>query len=171
MIAFKLGEEFHAENMMNFSALLNAQSYVEGGGDDPVISADIMRKWNKLIDFAKQKGYAGKPELDHNPALRQKVFDEYNKLNPDDAIPISIVKSIQAEIKKYRQKVLDDVKAGKGVFPTGVTPDNFMKNISQEDNIFGQKTSQWAFPVGYYQGKEMGFAPKVDTQIQNLMKK
>lgn len=125
-------------------------------GEAPVeVTADHMQRWNKLIDFAKAKGYAGKEELNHNPVLRQKVFDEFNKTNPNDAIPISMVKPIQIEMQKYRQSVLDNYKIGKAAFPEGVTPENFMKDLSKEDNIFGSRTSSWKFPQGYFKGKQV----------------
>lgn len=134
--------------------------------DEEPVTPETMEKWNKLIKYAKDKGYSGLPELDHNPTLRQKIFDEYNKVNPNDQIPMSMVKPVQSEMQKYRQKVLDDFKVGKAVFPKGVTPDNFMKNLSQEDNIFGIKTSSWQFPSAYINDKRIGFAPKVDMQTE-----
>lgn len=139
-----------------------------GGGDETTptaITSDHMRRWNKLIDFAKQKGYSGLADLDHNPVLRQKVFDEYNKSNPNDYIPQEMVKPIQNEIQTYKQKALSDIKANPSTYPGN--PDNFMQGISQVDGIFGQKTSQWKFPQTYVDSaktKSIGFAPKVDRQ-------
>lgn len=127
-----------------------------------------MAKWNKLISFARSKGYAGKQELDHNPKLRQKVFDEYNKANPNDSVSQDLVQPIQNEIQKYRQSALQAIQSQKGNFDKGVTSTNFMNGISQTDGIFGQKTSQWAFPEAYILNKQtgekksIGFAPKVD---------
>ncbi len=137
----------------------------------PEVTQDHMQRWNKLIDFAKQKGYSGKEELNHNPVLRQKIFDEFNKANPSDAIPMSMVKPIQTEMKKYRQSVLDDYKIGKAAFPDGVTPENFMNNLSQEDNIFGSRTSSWKFPPGFFKGTQVqGLGKDAKKAVQSLMK-
>lgn len=146
------------------------------GGDDETtptkITSETMAKWNKLIDFAKQKGYAGLPDLDHNPILRQKVFDEYNKSNPNDAIPQEMVKPIQNEIQTYKQKALSDIKANPSSFPG--KPEDFMSGISQVDGIFGQKTSQWKFPQTYVDAaktKSIGFAPQVDrSKLLQILK-
>lgn len=126
------------------------------------VTADDMEKWNKLIAYAKLKGYAGQEALNHDPALRQRVFDEYNKANPNDAVPINRVQDYQDELLKYKQKTLNDKKAGIKM----ELPANFMNGLSKSDNIFGSLTSQYSFPVGYWQGKKAGFAPKVDDQIQ-----
>lgn len=129
------------------------------------ITADHMNRWNKLISWSKEKGYAGRPELDHDENLRNKVFMEFNKANPDYAIPIELVKPIQNEIQAYKSKALDLIKQGKGLFK-GEAKD-FMKGISQVDGIFGQLTSQWAFPEAYIVNKatgekqNKGFAPLV----------
>ena len=132
------------------------------------IDSDTMRRYNKLIDFAKSKGYAGKPELDHNENLRQQVFNEYNKANPKDTVDYSKVKPIQNEIANYRSNALKAIQAGHGALQEGTTPNSFMPGLSQVDGIFGQKTSQWKFPEAYILNKQtgekksIGFAPKVD---------
>lgn len=130
------------------------------------ITSEMMGKWNRLIDFAKKKGYAGKKELDHDVSLRKKVFSEFNKENPNDAIDEGMVKHYQNEIQKYKQKALGNIKAHPESFKGG--EGSFMPTISQVDNIFGQKTSQWKFPEAYLidkqtgEKKKLGFAPKVD---------
>jgi hypothetical protein len=146
-----------------------------GGGDETPstpVTSDTMTKWNKLIDFAKAKGYAGLPDLDHNPVLRQKVFDEYNKANPNDTIPQEMVKPIQNEIQNYKQKALSDIKANPGTYAGD--PNSFMQGISQVDGIFGQKTSQWKFPQTYVDAaktKSIGFAPQVDrSKLLQILK-
>lgn len=118
------------------------------------VTSGHLRKWNKLINFAKQKGYAGNPQLDHDPVLRQRVFDEFNKENPKDAITQDLVKPIQNVIQEYKSKALSDIKAN----PTSYAgdPNNFMSGISQIDGIWGQKTSQWAFPENFIKNKETG---------------
>src|SRR5450631_3164460 len=126
--------------------MYNSQTVAQGGDDNTTptpITSDQMSKWNKFIDFAKSKGYAGNAALDHDPTLRQKVFDQYNKANPNDAVSQDMVKPVQNEIQNYKQKALDNIKANPGSY-TGKT-DNFMPTISQVDGIFGQKTSQWSF--------------------------
>ena len=138
-----------------------------GGGDDkPVpITSDTMRRWNNLIDFAKQKGYAGMADLDHNPDLRSKVFAEYNKANPDNSISEDLVKPIQNEIQNYKSQALENIKKNPDSFPG--KPEDFMKGISQVDGIFGQKTSSWKFPEAYMvdkdtnEKKKLGFANQV----------
>lgn len=132
------------------------------------ITPAMQVRWNKLIDFAKAKGYSGMPELDHNPALRQKVFDEYNKANPDDTVPISMVADVQREIQNIRNKSLAAMQSGKYAAAPGVNPNNFMSSISKIDNIFGSKTSSWKFPSAYVEDKKtgdkknVGFTNKVD---------
>lgn len=132
------------------------------------ITADHMRRWNRLIDHAKAKGYAGRPELDHDENLRKKVWDDYNKANPNDALPYShgFVKSVQREMQKYKASASANLQGGKGVFDTGANASNFMSHISQEDGKWGQKSSQEKFPEAYIvekgQKTKLGFAPKVN---------
>lgn len=134
------------------------------GEKEQPMSPDAMRRWNKLIDFAKRKGYAGRQELDHDENLRKQIFQEYNKENPNDAVPIEIVKQVQNEIQTYKSNALKNIAANPDSYKG--KPNNFMPTISQVDGIFGQKTSQWAFPEAYMQArsgqKELrGFAPLV----------
>ncbi len=132
------------------------------------VTSDHMRRFNKLVDFAKSKGYAGKVELDHDPLLRKRVFAEYNASNPKDTISEDMVQPIQSEIQNYKQKALSAIQSNKGLMDKGTTSANFMKNISKVDNIFGQYTSQFKFPEAYIldkntgEKKSIGFAPKVD---------
>lgn len=136
----------------------------------PEITSDHMRRWNKLIDFSKSKGYAGRPELDHNESLRQQVFNEYNKANPNDAIPYSpeFVGAIQNEMQTYKQKALSDIQKSKGSMESGTNANNFMSKISKSDNKIGQFTSQEKFPEAYIinkntgEKKTLGFAPRVN---------
>lgn len=161
------------QGLMNNALASLHRAITSGDGDAPEstpITADHMRRWNKLIQFAKDKGYAGKEELDHNPELRKKVFDEYNNANPDDTLSIDMVKPIQNEIQTYKKKAIENIKNGKGEYKGNI--DGFMKGISQVDGLFGQKTSQWSFPTAYIEEKgkktAVGYAPKVD--IDSLRK-
>lgn len=92
--------------------LLAAKNGSDTGDDEPTpqVTSNHLNRWNKLIQFAKDKGYAGNPMLDHDTNLRKKIFDEYNKANPNDAIPETMVKPIQNEIQAYKQKALNDIK-------------------------------------------------------------
>lgn len=140
---------------------------VAGGGEEPTVTvtSEHMRRWNKLIDFAKEKGYSGLANLDHDPKLRQKVFDEYNKANPNETIPQDMVKPIQNEIQTYKQKALNDIKVNPSSFQG--KPEDFMKGISQVDGIFGQKTSQWKFPQTYVdsaKSKSIGYANQIGRE-------
>lgn len=154
-----------------YNSITNAVRGAEGPGDDEVkitITPDHMRKWNKLIAFAKEKGYAGNQELDHNPLLRKTIFDEYNKANPKDAIPINTVRSYQDELLKYKAEALANMKANPG---TG-DPATFMRWLSKSDNIFGKFTSKQFFPEAYYNGKTQGFAPQGGYEkVKTLMKR
>lgn len=155
-----------------YNSITNAVSLKERNtGNDPQpleITSDHLRKWNKLIDFAKEKGYAGNRELDHDPMLRKKIFDEFNKANPKDAIPISMVEPLQKEIQSYKTQALENIRK----YPDSYKgdPNAFMEGISQVDGIFGQKTSQWKFPDHYILDKDknqlarVGFAPKADLK-------
>ena len=134
----------------------------------PSMDAATMEKWNKLIEFAKKKGYSGLSDLDHNDSLRQKVFKEYNASNPENKVDYSIVKNVQNEIENYKQKALQAIDNGKGAFDKGTNKSNFMSGISKVDGIFGSKTSSWQFPKSYMidrasgEKKELGFANKSD---------
>lgn len=159
-----------------YNSITNAENLKEksGGGDEPEITADHMRKWNKLIDFAKEKGYSGNRDLDHDPILRKKVFDEYNKANPNDSIPMTMVLPIQNEIQKYKAKTLEEIKGNmaKGInqLAPGSTVENFMKDISQVDGIFGQYTSKWKFPLGYFNGGKVGLGKFGKDAVKGLIK-
>lgn len=126
------------------------------------VTSDHLSKWNKLIKFARERGYAGKVELDHDSKLRAKVFAEYNKAHPNDAISEAMVKPIQNEIQSYKQQALETIKAHPESYPGN--PANFMKGISQVDGIFGQLTSAFEFPSHYLVDKQtkerqrLGFA-------------
>lgn len=133
------------------------------------VTAEDMRRFNALILWSRKKGYAGKEELDHDPKLRQKVFDEFNKENPKDAFPIDRVQDIQREILAYKQKSLanikDFIKKGFNPLAPGATPENYMSEVSKEDNIFGKYTSNFMFPDEHVkdrltgESKRLGFAP------------
>lgn len=133
---------------------------------DP-ISSETMSRWNRLIQFAKQKGYSGMEALNHDEKLRKRVFDEYNAANPDSPVDYSIVKDVQNEIQKYKQKALQAIQSGKGSY-SGSNLNNFMSGTSKVDGVFGSKTSSWEFPSAYIKDastgelKKVGFAPKVD---------
>lgn len=134
------------------------------------ITSDHMRRWNKLIDHAKAKGYAGRPELDHDENLRKKIFDDFNRTYPEDAIPYSrsFIKSVQREMQKYKAGALTNIQRSKGEYDNGANANNFMSHISQEDGKWGQKSSQEKFPDAYIINKatgekqRQGFAPKVN---------
>ena len=136
--------------------------------ETPSLTSEQMDRWNRLISYSKQKGYSGMAELDHNPALRQKVFAEYNKANPDSTVSLDMVKQVQDEIQNYKSKVLQAMSTGGAKGSEGVNPSNFMKGISQVDGIFGSKTSSWQFPQAYMvdratgEKKNLGFANKTD---------
>lgn len=132
------------------------------------ISSQDMAKWNQFIDYNKAKGYSGMKELDHDPALRAKIFNEYNKANPDKAVSQDMVSKVQEEIQNYKNKSLDAIQKGKQMLSEGVTPTNYMKGISKVDNVYGSKTSSWKFPEAYMVNKQtaekknLGFANQVD---------
>ncbi|MEO9210787.1 MAG: hypothetical protein ABI208_06800 [Ginsengibacter sp.] len=126
------------------------------------MSSDTMNRWNQFIAYAKQKGYSGMPQLDHDENLRQKVFKEYNAAHPNSQVDYSMVKDVQNEIQNYKQKALQAIKGGSASLSDGANQNNFMSGISPVDGIFGSKTSSWQFPSAYMNKKRLGFAPKVD---------
>ena len=114
------------------------------------VQPQTMREWNSFLDFAKQKGVAGSPELDvRNKNLGQQTLNEYLQQNPNSTLTYDSIPKIQQELQTYRQQVLGDVKANKRGFAPGTTESNFMSGLSAVDGWLGSKTSTYKFPEAY----------------------
>lgn len=129
-----------------------------GGGEDENYKApknykpstvDQRKRWNSFLDYLSEKGIAGKADLDaRDRSLGKKYLDEYNKANPDNAVPAEFIPVAQYESYLIRKK---------HEFP-GMTPDQagyafnnlapkFQNmNISAVDSWLGSATSQQYYP-------------------------
>lgn len=137
---------------------LNSTPPSEGSGGntfgDPITPTPVTNKvrqgWNEYIDYLREKKLAGSPKLDKND-FGMKMIDEYKKDHPDSPISRDMVKPIQQEFARYRDYALKQVDEGNMLLDThnGVTRDNFLKALSVVDNIPGQRTTSYKFPLGY----------------------
>jgi len=128
------------------------------------VQPQTMKEWNSFLDFAKQKGVAGSPELDvRNKNLGQQTLNEYLQQNPNSTLTYDSIPKIQQELQTYRQQVLNDVKSNKRSFGEGVTESNFMSGLSKVDGWLGSKTSTYKFPEAY-----MNTTTQQGTQTKDL---
>jgi hypothetical protein len=106
------------------------------------LSPAEMQQWNQFLDYVKQKGYEGSPELNKkNKNLGSTLFNEFKASNPGISIDYSIVPSVQNEMQVLGQSARD--------FATRhnmAGADKLMTGVSPVDNWFGSKTSQYRFP-------------------------
>jgi hypothetical protein len=119
------------------------QLMAAGGGDDDKkprrLTPQEMQQFNSFLDFVKSKGLQGSPTLDHDPNLRQSLFDEYNKGNNTSITP-DFIRSVQNEHQQFANQSKDFLKR-KG----DPNSDKLYPNESPLDGIFGQQTSQQYF--------------------------
>lgn len=116
---------------------------------------------------------AGDPSMDHNN-MGMKVIQAYKKINPDFWVNDSNdVKKVQAQIRNYRNSLIQNFKQGKAVFDQQIKGDNTFKNFMSDiektgiDGILGQVTSTFLFPGSYFthiDGKHIG--PRYDTGLE-----
>lgn len=116
------------------------------------VGVDTMQQWNNYIMWLKANKLSGDKRM-NNVAFSKQTLDTYNKQNPNSTLSYDLVKPIQAQIKAYRQSVIDLHKAGKMKFQEPPAPDysNFMPwaTGTTEDGINGEYTSQFMFPKSY----------------------
>lgn len=112
--------------------------------------------WNTLLDFATQKGMAGKPELDdRNQNLSRSIIDEFNTKYPDRAISPDDVQHYQYELRSINDGTFPQLVTSKPeyaeIWSQRMYNDEYNKefinrNRSQVDNWFGSVTSTQYYP-------------------------
>lgn len=115
---------------------------------DPPINNNIRKAWNDYTLWLQQKGLRGNPILDKNFYGKQ-VLSQYMKENPTTPLRHEHIKPIQQDFLKYKDWVVQQVKAGKDTFEQGVNENNFMDNLSKEDGYAGSLTTKHRFPEAY----------------------
>lgn len=123
------------------------QLYADGGIVDP----NVRNIWNQYVDYLDSLKIKGSPKL-NDPKLAKKYFDEFtlkNKLNLDYN---TFIPQVQSSMIDYRNKAIDQIKTGKAGWdkydPKAQDPfAGFMKDLSRNDGIAGQQTTNWKFPT------------------------
>lgn len=137
------------------AAMPGGMAPVDEPRQDPTgLDAKDRAFWNGFVRYVQQKGYRGSPELDRRDlSLSKKLFAEYNSLNKGAYDYDRFVPMVQQHIADYRQKAIENIKAGKsGIVgytgdPTKFDFDNkFMMGLSAVDGWAGSKTTAWRFP-------------------------
>jgi len=109
-------------------------------GETPGLTPREMEEWNRLIDFASQKGLSGSRTLDNRSKnIGRGLFDEYRQMYPDTVINYDIVPRAQREFlefQKNNQKFKDE---------RGIKRKDQFDNLSAEDGWFGSFTSKQKF--------------------------
>ncbi len=130
----------------------------------PIIDDKIKQEWNNYVGWMASKGMKGKPELDTNE-LGFKMLDQYKKENPSTILSREHILPIQKEFQTYRQKSLENIKAGKAKFDG--KEEDFMPGLSKLDGYPGMNTTSYTFPSatvtsidnGKKDVKNIAFAP------------
>lgn len=117
------------------------------------ISVDTMQQWNNYIMWLKNNKLSGDKRM-NNVAFSKQTLADYNKQNPNSTLTYDLVKPIQAQIKAYRQSIIDAHKSGAKInfsTPPGDDYSGFMPwaTGTTEDGINGEYTSQFMFPKTY----------------------
>jgi hypothetical protein len=125
----------------------------------PGINTEILIQWNDYIRWLKTNtdkdglALSGNDKM-NNVNFSKSTLEAYNNQNKASKLNYNMVKSIQSQIKKYRDHVISSHKSGKKVnFDFSPTPDysNFMSWVTgtDVDGINGKYTSQFMFPKEY----------------------
>ena len=143
---------------------------------DLTVDKDLMTEYNQFTGWLKEKGYAGKPEMNHLD-YSKKVMDEYKAENPNARLNYNHILPIQQKIHDYRDYFIDQIKGGKAKID--FTPNEDYSNVmawaagglgSKDDGRLGQQTSQFTFPSAYLNEKtpenRLGFVPSPEDQKQ-----
>ena len=117
------------------------------------VGVDTMQQWNNYIMWLKANKLSGDKRM-NNVAFSKTTLDAYNKQNPNSTLTYDLVKPIQAQIKAYRQSIIDAHKNGANIKfaqPPGDDYSGFMPwaTGTTEDGINGEYTSQFMFPKTY----------------------
>lgn len=146
----------------------NEQLFAIGGTIDPPLSNKFKTEWNGFAGWMKQNGYSNNPNLDIRTQNTGKQYlNQYINNNHTTQLSPDSVGRVQQELQDYRNTTLNRVKSGKGELAPGVTPDNYMSNISPVDSWLGTKTSQETFPKALFNSKSLGYSnPNLTTEQQ-----
>ena len=129
------------------------------GDEDPKVAPKVDNKlrkdWNDFLDYLDKKGQRGKEELDYDD-MGNKLLDEYLATNKNTSITKDKVPVIRKELLNYRNWVLGQAKEGKTMLEDGVTEENFMKHIveneaSEKPDYVGSRFTKTKFPDAYMQ--------------------
>jgi len=104
--------------------------------------------WNSYIDNWEKKGLRGSPKMDAADLSRAE-FEAFAKQSGKPYIYESFIPSVQNSIVNYRNKAIDQIKAGKASWPGYKGDGNFegfMPNLSALDGLAGQYTTSYKFP-------------------------
>lgn len=114
----------------------------------PQINNQVRQSWNDYVKWLRAKGIAGSPTLDKG-GLGKQYLAQYIKENPNTALTMDIVAPIQADLMKYKDYAVNQIRLGKAVYANGVNADTFMEDLSKEDNYPGQFTTKHIYPNEY----------------------
>ena len=123
------------------------------------LSPQKMQEWNSYIDYAKDKGFAGKAEIDKE-GKGNKLFEEWKKQNPKTSISIEDMPSVRKSLIALRNESIENMKTGKGEYMSskgvqkGPNADysEFMRHVelnekSSDPNYIGQHMTITKFPA------------------------
>ncbi len=137
-------------------------------GEDPKskpASTQLTNKhredWNAYVMWLDKIGMKGNPKLDEGDT-GNKLLASYISQNPNTSLTLDIVPVIQQDFGGYRDWSLSEVKAGRRALATGVTPENFLRDLSKVDGIAGQRTTSFMFPKAYMEVVHNGKKQKID---------
>ena len=119
----------------------------------PKVDNKLRKDWNDFLDHLDKKGFRGKEELDYGE-MGNKLLDEYLATNKTTSITKDKVPVIRKELFNYRNWVLDQAKQGKTQLEEGVTEENFMRHIveneaSEKPDYVGSRFTKTKFPDAY----------------------
>lgn len=106
------------------------------------LTPQVMQEWNSFLDFVKEEGFEGSPELDKDQTIGKSLLEEYRKLHPYSPLRYEHVSLVQNEMQKLKQSSQDFARRR-----NDPNADNIMANVSRIDGWFGSKTSQFRFPA------------------------
>ena len=144
------GKKLTAKQKRYFGWIAGGKKQTGGPADGPKpgqiqvrrLQPTEMQQWNQFLDFVKEQGYEGSPELNtKNKNLGSSLFEKFKSSNPGISINYDIVPSVQAELQVLRDNAQSFAKRR-----NDPNAENLMANTSPVDGWFGSKTSQYRFP-------------------------
>lgn len=115
---------------------------------DPPLTPEVKKRWNKFIDFVAMQNMANNPILDQrNKQVGMSLLQKFNYANPKDVLPTDIIPTVQQSLQDYRSDLVGQWKAGK-IQGDGIKAEtDIMPNLSVVDGWPGSKTLSHKFPV------------------------